>query len=776
MPPQVARSERAQDSRATCGDMENWFRDVGKSVLLEALGDACDRINSSFKTDFDSYVQDKLLNLTAELDTLRHKVSQVSLLEEENVKLRNEVTALKEACQERNYAPITTNQKADIRTPLAPRSINRPNSKQPSKDDIKSLTLSDLQTEYLRIEKKYAKLHEKYSDLHNALNKSNDLLRERTAMYHQWVDHAKQLGEQSLKRAQRIKKLEAKLTEACQEPLNRSLSSDGGSVDTGMESSIPTTIHPQQPRQLDKATTFLVHAPQRLPAAPARIKNARRRSPSVVSSVGGNNSLASTLGTSNIFESNEGVVCLPPLPRDHETTEREEHIKSEPSSDTPVVVSEHSVRKRKHDSSNGSDKPAPRRVKIESSPEFQSIAESRRFTQESVDFDTEYRRVETPRKHTKHQRPHNVQFNNNDYNNVDVQDHDCTASIMPHINTDQRNNQKLANGLFSRNSTVNGSAQLQGKANPAQPSHSTNQAFPPRLNTTVSSRNGESSVSRGLASLAEIEYQTETVTSSISKPELREALWDIYLTRPRSNKEMIHDGRSSNIYLQLPKKRELPFGKDGRKREGSTPKTRSDIPGPTFDPNNQDGNLEAITSRAEKRKIEAPLRQIPKSRLRLDDFRINPRANEGYNYAFTDVVRRKDDRTCLQGCVKENCCGHKFRALAQALRANTRPDEFHGLLESYLGDDYHRLSTMSKAEIEALWVEAKMRDLANASGKHRHRYPRMSTPPGFWRTDFPSTQEGEEYNEEAAKLELDIIDERYKEAMRPGGLWVFRDE
>ncbi len=37
----------------TCGNMENWFRDVGRTVLLEAIGDTCDRINNSFKTGID---------------------------------------------------------------------------------------------------------------------------------------------------------------------------------------------------------------------------------------------------------------------------------------------------------------------------------------------------------------------------------------------------------------------------------------------------------------------------------------------------------------------------------------------------------------------------------------------------------------------------------------------------------------------------------------------------------------------------------------------------
>ena len=43
-------------STSTCdGDMENWFRDVGRATLLEALGDACDRVSDSFKTGINSF-------------------------------------------------------------------------------------------------------------------------------------------------------------------------------------------------------------------------------------------------------------------------------------------------------------------------------------------------------------------------------------------------------------------------------------------------------------------------------------------------------------------------------------------------------------------------------------------------------------------------------------------------------------------------------------------------------------------------------------------------
>lgn len=52
----------------------------------------------------------------------------------------------------------------------------------------------------------------------------------------------------------------------------------------------------------------------------------------------------------------------------------------------------------------------------------------------------------------------------------------------------------------------------------------------------------------------------------------------------------------------------------------------------------------------------------------------------------------------------------------------------------------------------------------------------MPSPPGFWRTDFPSTQEDEADRTAGRRMEAEMIQERYREAMRPGGRWRFRDE
>ena len=73
-------------------------------------------------------------------------------------------------------------------------------------------------------------------------------------------------------------------------------------------------------------------------------------------------------------------------------------------------------------------------------------------------------------------------------------------------------------------------------------------------------------------------------------------------------------------------------------------------------------------------------------------------------------------------------------------------------------------------------LQAQAARMAQVYGKHRQRYERRTTPPGFWRVGFPSTQEVEIDRERAERMEREQVEERRKEAMREGGRWVFRDE
>jgi hypothetical protein len=172
-----------------------------------------------------------------------------------------------------------------------------------------------------------------------------------------------------------------------------------------------------------------------------------------------------------------------------------------------------------------------------------------------------------------------------------------------------------------------------------------------------------------------------------------------------------------------------------------------------------------------------PLRSKTVSELKLSDFKANPKYNQGYSYAFTETVRNRSDRACLPGCVRPECCGSTFRTLA-SVAPPLSPSAEEALLQDYLGDAYNimSLTQMSREEREELVLQARTRELAKKHGRHKHAYERPATPPGFWRVDFPTTQEHEEDRRKAAETEKKLVGERRAEALRKGGRWIFRDE
>ena len=171
------------------------------------------------------------------------------------------------------------------------------------------------------------------------------------------------------------------------------------------------------------------------------------------------------------------------------------------------------------------------------------------------------------------------------------------------------------------------------------------------------------------------------------------------------------------------------------------------------------------------------LRDKPLTELGIQDFKINPVYNGGHTYAFTDTIRRREDRLCLPGCTNPSCCGSTFRSLALAA-ARLSASQEEELLADYLGDAYDSfgLTQMSREEREEIVIQARTRKLATEHGKHRRLYEGRKTPPGFWRVDFPTTQEEAEDREKAAQMELEEIKSRWLEAMRKGGKYMFADE
>ena len=183
-----------------------------------------------------------------------------------------------------------------------------------------------------------------------------------------------------------------------------------------------------------------------------------------------------------------------------------------------------------------------------------------------------------------------------------------------------------------------------------------------------------------------------------------------------------------------------------------------------------------------------PLRERSLQHLRPEDFKVNSRCNQGLGYAFTETVRGQERRRCLPGCTRPECCGDVFRRTIQigglptARRSELRwgatssDDEDERLLEEHLGDDKDQLVTMTADDRQEMLLQARTKQFADKHGRHRNAHERRKTPPGFWRTDMPTTQEVEADRQEADRMERAKVEERYREAMRPGGRWLFADE
>ncbi|RMJ25423.1 hypothetical protein PHISP_03701 [Aspergillus sp. HF37] len=166
-----------------------------------------------------------------------------------------------------------------------------------------------------------------------------------------------------------------------------------------------------------------------------------------------------------------------------------------------------------------------------------------------------------------------------------------------------------------------------------------------------------------------------------------------------------------------------------------------------------------------------PYRARPLHRLELSHFKINPNYNQGLDFAFDTVMRKKDERQCAPGCMRPDCCGEKFHSMA---RLGGVPAE---LRRSYQGNTSNHEAHLNERRVPGMLDEEDgARALANCYAKHRHHHQRPRSPPGFWRADMPSTQDLERDREEARKYEREKVKERHREAMRPGGLWMYVDE
>ncbi|RYP17377.1 hypothetical protein DL765_004577 [Monosporascus sp. GIB2] len=759
--------------------------------------------------------------LQAELEPLRTKVAIVDRLQDENRLLKEEIQKLRNASDQSlltkvastSWENVTPSMKRTARTPLAPRSVNEATTlvKTPSKHehtDINGLKLSELREEYLRLEGNYNKLHGKYLEALNARTELDHRLREKIKNVEQWMNHANELNAQSQKRLGKVKKLEAQLA-----AVGDKAPGVASSCSSDVSDSAPTTIG----RLLRTPRAQVANRTEGVSSASSR--NPSRKSLGLDSAL--------TPGREHTHE--EEGPSLPPLPQDRDDPQNLAAIKNEPSSDTPVVVSERSVRKRRREDEEAERMPAKTRVKAEDGSDPVVFDDRRRFApQESIDFDAEVPHVQTPRKHRSRLQgdatmdtpePPGLQDRSTRFRRQINQQTPLTEPQGTIAQEPQPAEEDSSQTSMRRRRQATATTPSRTAGRPSAPRSLDANVPPSRSKAGSKARNAEPTpTQRGIASLAEDDdqYQASRTSRSTSRERRSGKVLNDLLNpqpaEPRTSSPPAADTRPEDMpkaataqkgfqFTMPPPKRDLPFGKDGRQRVSeSLQQTKSPaVPTPrrartAIQPKSKPAA--GATAATDEKTISppptrtskaggtvtaanterAPLRGRALSELRLDDFKVNPAANEGYDYAFTDVVRNHADRASLAGCVREACCGQQFRALARAERATTGPLAFEALLEDHLGADAWRLTEMTPQEREALWLDAKTRELANAHGRHRHRYQRMPSPPGFWRTDFPSTQEDQEHRAEGRKMEAEIIQERYREALRPGGRWLFRDE
>lgn len=172
-----------------------------------------------------------------------------------------------------------------------------------------------------------------------------------------------------------------------------------------------------------------------------------------------------------------------------------------------------------------------------------------------------------------------------------------------------------------------------------------------------------------------------------------------------------------------------------------------------------------------------PLRARPLHRLNLEDFKVNPKVSGELGYAYRESIRKREEKKCLPGCTREECCGAIRRFIAAGgLPQDTSLTDDELTLQGYLGSAYASIIHSATAqERQKMLLEARAKAFADTHGKHREVFQRNRTPPGFWRTEMPSTQELEHDWEEARKMDRQKVEERWREAMR-GGRYIFRDE
>ncbi|KXX81970.1 hypothetical protein MMYC01_201140 [Madurella mycetomatis] len=370
--------------------MDYWLR-KGRPALIAALEEACGTVEEDLAAEIRERDRDRHASLLDEISQLKAAAGRAGRLEQENRSLVRELEELRT-----KYRDVPRDAKTAHPAQHVPQAT-RPalaeifaNSKTgalgPSASEA-SLENSSLEKRYSRLARQYAALAERWEQTHSAARKYRD-------SQDAWVKYADWLEA-------KVKRLEKKLQhvgDACDQlPTATSTASKAAKLRPTEISNYDTVSG----ILLDPESTSGLGLHENTVAGPTG--HGEASSTPIEAGANGQSASADEEALEGISE----ACKLPPIPPFMDTTSAM-MIKEEPSSDDPIIVSERTVRKRKHpdDEPEGSA-PSPRIKSENPSSDPVVTGEAVAFSpHESIDLDGEQDVMPTPRKQRRpvHQR------------------------------------------------------------------------------------------------------------------------------------------------------------------------------------------------------------------------------------------------------------------------------------------------------------------------------------------------------------------------------------
>ncbi|KAG5979993.1 hypothetical protein E4U55_004505 [Claviceps digitariae] len=697
----------------------DWFQ-KGREALFEALSGVCDQIETGLREDQLAQASESQATILAQLEVIEK-------LRAENEAMRGQLAKLQSLS--------TTSTEIDPPSTIK-NDLPRQHTVPPSLPTVTSVPKESLPATGVGCRGDCSKVLRRYHAIAANFKKAKDALERRKMERIKWARHTEYLN--------------AKLREAEEQHGIQILDQEAPRIDVPSATAIDA-----EEGVFDHALSFISDdgSPAAEPELPVLLS---KPPPHGETTLAPNTSSQTTQG-----QASDATSQSPTANALHGDT----GIKQEPSSDTPEIVTERKVKKRKRadEEVDAVVKPLVKSEPDGGSSPIMSIPPAKLCTQESLDLGDIVQKVQTPRKRRFLEQSEPQTEMTSRFKLGAVTPLSAPVPRYSHSAKIQRQNSALM--------------PLDGNIRLIRPKHVKRGAKDRRRELAISI--AELADDCALGEAIQPTKATEESTSKSAKSRLGNLLdgrteeTDVFTELTPTRNKPVTPAREPAI--RVPKRRQLPFD-NSEDRDGKTMHATRTM---------AMYNNSEVRSRAwipmYQRQSTGTLRNKPPSELQLSDFKINPSANEGHDFAFSEVVRDRTDRSCLPGCIDMHCCGKQFRALA----ISQRPDppltfaqrlEEQKLLENYLGDSSYHLATMDKEERMELWIKAKTQELANKYGKHRHRFSRMQSPPGFWDADFPNTQQLEADRQEAIERTKRAIAERYREALRPGGRWKFADE